>query len=170
MKQTFSIAALLAISNAADPDDFYKIRPMSLIGHQVERPIVSSDHVFEREECKAGADAFDQYCHGRVNRHRYADFRDPMSGECDYAEAADGDIEAQIHCLAQQCMYDYCIWRRDQYIENCDAFDATWATAAADNCLREGQDGECKVLQQVVSFDLRETEQLRTNKVWKARN
>ena len=80
MKQTFSIAALLAISNVVDPDDYFKRRPMSLIGHQVERPIVPYDGVFEREECKAGADAFDQYCHGRVNRHRYADFRDPMSG------------------------------------------------------------------------------------------
>ena len=156
MKQSISISALLALSFAADPADFYRRRPMSLIGHQVERPIDVYDYdSIERDQCKLGAKAFDAYCHGRVNPHRYADFRSPDTGVCDYDD--EGDIPAQIHCLAQQCMYEYCMWRRDQYVANCDSFVDDWDQAVADvGCAREGKGGMCIVLDRAVSFDLRD--------------
>ena len=98
MKQTISIATLLALSFAVDPDEYFKLRPMSLIDLQVERDIDAYDYEsIDRAWCRHGAEAFDNYCHGRVNPHRYADFRNPESGDCDYED----DIPAQIHCLAQ---------------------------------------------------------------------
>ena len=126
MKQTISIATLLALSFAVDPDEYFKLRPMSLIDQQVERDIDAYDYEsIDRAWCRHGAEAFDNYCHGRVNPHRYADFRNPETGDCDYED----DIPAQIHCLAQQCMYEYCMWRRDEYVQTCDAFVDSWTQA-----------------------------------------
>ena len=99
MKQTISISTLLALTFAAEPADYYRIRPMSLREQWVERDIDAYNYEsIDRDWCRNGAQAFDMYCHGRQNPHRYADYRNQETGECDYQ---DEDIPAQVHCLAQ---------------------------------------------------------------------
>ena len=49
---------------------------------------------------------------GRIPK--YANFTN-ADGECDYDA---GSLE-QLACLGQDCMFDYCIWRRDQYLDAC---------------------------------------------------
>ena len=154
MKQTISIATLLALTFAVDPSDFFKRRPMSLIDEQVVRDIDAYDYEsIERPWCRHGAKAFDNYCHGRVNAFRYADYRDPETGECDYED----DIPAQIHCLAQQCMYDYCMWRRDEFIQSCDGFVDSWTEAVETvGCKIRREDGRCVMLNEEYDFEVRE--------------
>ena len=92
------------------------------------------DNKAGRKACMKGVRQFDAYCHQyRINEQKlargkipkYADFT--VDGSCDaYAPEEDEDGE-QIHtleqlaCLGQDCMFDYCIWRRDQYLEACVA-------------------------------------------------
>ena len=81
-----------------------------------------------------GVRQFDAYCHQyKINEQKlargkipkYADFT--VEGSCDaYAPEVDEDGE-QIHtleqlaCLGQDCMFDYCIWRREEYLKECIA-------------------------------------------------
>ena len=53
-------------------------------------------------------------------------------------------------------MYEYCIWRRDEYIASCEAFPTLWAEAVDQvGCKKEEQDGTCKRLNEKVAFTLR---------------
>merc|ERR1719330_1758873 len=77
--------------------------------------------------CLRESKKFDIYCHqynaGPDQLPRYADFT---------AEGEDGDGEPTTegaYCLAQDCMFDYCIWRRDERLIACEAFVAKWEGA-----------------------------------------
>ena len=53
-------------------------------------------------------------------------------------------------------MYEYCIWRRDEYIASCEAFPTLWAEAVDQvGCKKEEEDGTCKRLNEKVAFTLR---------------
>ena len=79
------------------------------------------------EECRSTVQAFDKYCHqykfrenldveeGTVDVPKYADFR-LEDGTCDHQEDA-----ASLMCLYQQCMFDYCLYRRDDWVADCRA-------------------------------------------------
>ena len=102
--------------------------------------------------CEDGAKAFDDYCHGITNPKKYADYRDPDSLQCEY----EGDIPAQTHCLAQSCMYDYCIWRRDEYVNICNNFNTYWNEATEGvGCEEEGWNS-CKITSVPVTMKARE--------------
>ena len=71
-------------------------------------------------QCKRGARQFDRYCHqymiadGREDKTpKYTDYTGG-TGVCDHA-----DDLSQAICLGQQCMFEYCIWRRDEWLDNC---------------------------------------------------
>ena len=44
------------------------------------------------------------------------------------------------YCLAQDCMFEYCLWRRDQQLVTCEAFVADWVTAVDDASDAAGED------------------------------
>ena len=75
--------------------------------------------------CKKGVRQFDAYCHQygikedntKGKEPRYADYT--IDGSCDSYT----DILEKVHCLAQDCMFDYCMFRRDQFLEDCIAED-----------------------------------------------
>lgn len=83
-----------------------------------------------KKNCAKGVKQFDAYCHQykvsqmKVDRGtipKYADLRnvrddDTETYSCDY----DDDL-AQLACLGQDCMFDYCIWRRDEFLAECIA-------------------------------------------------
>merc|ERR1711948_27580 len=71
-------------------------------------------------QCKKGARQFDKYCHQyaikdghRRKTPKYTDYTN-ADGACDH----DDDLSQAI-CLGQQCMFEYCIWRRDEWLEEC---------------------------------------------------
>ena len=73
------------------------------------------------EKCRKVARKFDSYCHqfnisDNVDKEaitpKYADF-----GDCDQQS----EHLEQLQCLSQQCMFDYCLWRRDDWVEDCEA-------------------------------------------------
>ena len=79
-----------------------------------------------KKKCAKGVRKFDAYCHQyrvtqkKVDRGeipKYADLTNE-NGECDYA-VDDGEALEQLACLGQDCMFDYCIHRRDQFLEDC---------------------------------------------------
>ena len=74
--------------------------------------------------CKKGVRQFDAYCHqygiktdNGKKEPRYADYTN--DGVCDY----DDDVLEQVHCLAQDCMFDYCMFRKEKFLEACIAAD-----------------------------------------------
>ena len=82
------------------------------------------------ESCAAVAYAFDRYCHQydflkeskadqtvdvMTTTPKYADFR-LDDGTCNYDEHL-----SELQCLSQQCMFEYCLWRRDEWIDDCEA-------------------------------------------------
>ena len=86
--------------------------------------------------CLRESKKFDIYCHqynaGPDQLPRYADFTaegDP-SERCAEWEDEDGEPTIEgAYCLAQDCMFDYCIWRRDERLIACNAFVAEWEGA-----------------------------------------
>ena len=52
---------------------------------------------------------------GTVDVPKYADFR-LEDDTCDHPE----DV-ASLQCLYQQCMFDYCLYRRDDWVAACGA-------------------------------------------------
>ena len=76
---------------------------------------------------------FDRYCHQyRVDDDdieegeipKYADLRrgvDPETNEkfCNFDVDDEDGIVDQYYCLGQQCMFEYCIHRRDEWLEEC---------------------------------------------------
>ena len=65
-------------------------------------------------QCKSDARTFDNWCHGFDDSTIYADYQ--VDGSCDHLQ----DDTLQIHCLAQQCIYEYCIWKRDVHVLECE--------------------------------------------------
>ena len=116
------------------------------------------------EKCRNGVEAFDVYCHGDNKPWKYADYRNGENGECDYDHT-----ESQIHCLAQQCMFEYCIWRRDQYLNTCLGFEDNWTAAADGNCDFTRND-KCIKLTDAKEFDLTAARSTDYKKYMKARN
>merc|ERR1712156_112795 len=89
--------------------------------------------------CLKESQAFDKYCHqynAKPNKVKYGDFT--VGGDCTSWEDDGEPTTESVYCLAQDCMFDYCLWRRDQQLDTCEAFVADWesavnaATAAAD--------------------------------------
>merc|ERR1719461_305649 len=73
-----------------------------------------------RRQCRRGARQFDAYCHqyGVRDGHprktpKYTDYT--TDGVC----AFDDELSQAI-CLGQQCMFEYCLYRRDEWIEQCE--------------------------------------------------
>merc|ERR1712223_1538958 len=81
--------------------------------------------------CLKESQAFDKYCHqynARPNKVKYGDFT--VGGDCTSWEDEDGEPTTEsVYCLAQDCMFDYCLWRRDQQLVACEAFVADWEDA-----------------------------------------
>ena len=150
MKLSLIIAGL-ALSTAARRFNPKKT-PESMQGQNVDRfEVVDGKKVgtdaldYENSEasayCLRESKAFDKYCHqynAKVGKPvRYADFT--VDGDCTSWEDDDGEPTTEsVYCLAQDCMFDYCLWRRDEQLATCEAFVADWeaavdaATAAAD--------------------------------------
>ena len=79
-----------------------------------------------KKKCAKGVRKFDAYCHQyavsqkKVDRGvipKYADLTND-AGECDYDVEGDEALE-QLACLGQDCMFDYCLHRRDQFLADC---------------------------------------------------
>ena len=95
--------------------------------------------------CLRESKAFDKYCHqynakaGKAPK--YADFTDggdipsEICAEWEDDETGEATTES-VYCLAQDCMFDYCLWRRDEQLEACEEFVAEWEAATV------GDDGE----------------------------
>ena len=116
------------------------------------------------EKCRNGVEAFDAYCHGDNKPWKYADYRNGDDGSCAYDHT-----NSQIHCLAQQCMFEYCLWRRDQYLDTCSGFEDAWTAAAEDNCEFE-RNGKCLRLETAVEFDKTEARSAEYSVYMKAKN
>merc|ERR1739844_279858 len=70
------------------------------------------------EQCKEGVKQFDAYCHqydGDDDDLRYTDFKGKTCKR--YRK----DPLKLAHCLAQDCMFDYCIARKEAWLEECIA-------------------------------------------------
>ena len=76
-----------------------------------------------KKKCARGVRKFDAYCHQykisqkKVDRGeipKYADFTNE-AGECDY-DVSEGEELEQLACLGQDCMFDYCLFRRDEFL------------------------------------------------------
>ena len=93
--------------------------------------------------------AFDSYCHQYAipndsdRAPRYGDYTDLEVGEVgDGSQCDQWDKPTEkFYCLAQDCMFEYCLWRRDTYIEGaCLIIAENWLEAVAEsgqNCQRE---------------------------------
>ena len=98
-------------------------------------------------KCRRGALRFDRYCHqygvddsdieeGEIPK--YADLRDErqvvnsegegvvdsegepvMEKFCNFNVEDNDGIVDQYYCLGQQCMFEYCLYRRDKWLEDC---------------------------------------------------
>jgi hypothetical protein len=86
--------------------------------------------------CLRESKAFDKYCHqynAKPNKPpRYADFTDggdEPSEICAEWEDEDGATTESVYCLAQDCMFDYCLWRRDEQLDTCEDFVDEWEAA-----------------------------------------
>ena len=91
----------------------------------------------KREVCIKEAQKFDDYCHqikieeGGKKAPKYADYTDE-NDSCDVWAADDGTVTVeQTHCLAQDCMFDYCIYKRDEQFAACESFVDEWESEIA---------------------------------------
>ena len=85
------------------------------------------------KQCRKGARQFDAYCHQynvrdghRRKTPKYTDYKfypepqpdeEQPEGFCNFAET---DKLSQVVCLREQCMFEYCIYRRDEWIDECE--------------------------------------------------
>merc|ERR1712109_251741 len=80
--------------------------------------------------CLKESQAFDKYCHqynAKPNKVKYGDFT--VGGDCTSWEEDGEPTTESVYCLAQDCMFDYCLWRRDEQLATCEAFVADWEAA-----------------------------------------
>lgn len=104
--------------------------------------------------CASQADDFDKQCHqfsrstGSGNP-RYGDYTD--GGKREGAQCNDWQTDVEkSYCLGQDCMFDYCLLRRDQYVEDCLALAAAWVQAIDGKQCKKGKtdsNGKCWRLQ-----------------------
>ena len=93
--------------------------------------------------CLKEAKSFDKYCHQYTIKNgklKYGDFT--LSGDsrdCSHWEDGDVTVEAS-YCLGQDCMFDYCLWRRDQQLAACEDFVAQWETVVDAASIEAGED------------------------------
>ena len=126
MKFTLAIAAVVAIASAGNCRNEYGVKctPPDMKGTATlrwdtkanGRGKIGTDAVKKADikdlpkKCKKGARQFDAYCHQYGNdgtgrrAPKYADY-----GDCGQYD----DYLEQVHCEAQHCMFDYCLFRRD---------------------------------------------------------
>ena len=102
--------------------------------------------------CLREARMFDSSCHQyRVKEGkdvRYADYTDLVDGDersCALWEDDGDTFEDRVtiestHCLAQDCMFDYCLWRRDVQLEKCEKFVVEWQAEVAQASVEAGED------------------------------
>ena len=111
--------------------------------------------------CLKEARMFDAYC------HQYKAKEGKAPRYADYTEAEDNrecllnweEDESAAHCLAQDCMFDYCLWRRDEQRKQCDIFVQEWneevaiasAVAGEDVCKKE-RGGICIMTKVDITF------------------
>ena len=65
--------------------------------------------------------------------------------------------------------HEYCLWRRDQYVDTCVGFDDNWTAAAEGNCDFARND-KCIKLTDAKEFDLTAARSTDYKKYMKARN
>ena len=88
------------------------------------------------ELCIKEAMKFDEYCHqykieeDSDKTPRYADFTD-AAGDCGFWSTDGSLTHEEGHCLAQDCMFDYCLYKRDEIYDGCNALAAGWAAEIA---------------------------------------
>ena len=104
--------------------------------------------------CSIQARQFDNYCQqttipdGANHPPKFGDYTNLGVDEVgDGTQCNDwqGDNE-KFYCLAQDCIFEYCEWVRDDYLKNCLAIAGQWKAATdgeecreedeADNCIR----------------------------------
>ena len=75
-------------------------------------------------KCVEAMEAFDSYCHqynvpnGVTKAPRYGNYTNLGEGVVGDGTQCDDwqDEQEKFYCLAQDCMFEYCLWRRDTYI------------------------------------------------------
>ena len=166
MKLSLILAAIAVSAQAFNP----KKTPESMKGkHELRWTLNESDKkegtdaIDTAEAIEDGARAiclrsvqmFDSYCHqykvgeGSAKAPKYADYTDE-SGSCNgWAETNE-----KAHCLAQDCMFEYCLYKRDEHYADCEALADEWEEAIADQgvvCSKEKK-GTCLKTATVVDF------------------
>ena len=99
---------------------------------------------------------FDSYCHQYRTKEgkavRYADYTEAADNrQCTHWEGEDGvPTNEAAYCLAQDCMFDYCIWRRDVQLDKCEDFVIEWqaevglaSEAAGEDVCQKERGGVC---------------------------
>ena len=83
--------------------------------------------------CEDQAEAFDRECHQFARSTgsgtpRYGDYTDGVNSDGTQCNAWQTDVE-KSYCLGQDCMFDYCLFVRDKYVQDCLALAADWVQA-----------------------------------------
>ena len=93
--------------------------------------------------CSIQARQFDNYCQqitipaGANHPPKFGDYTN-LEGECDDWSTN----EEEFYCLAQDCIFEYCEWVREDYLKNCLEIAGQWKTAAAEEVCKEEDDAE----------------------------
>ena len=140
MKLSLILAAIAVSAQAGKPFK-PKVTPKSMRGEHTPRYEIDGDvkegtHAIivddelalgNRELCIKEAQLFDEYCHqykiplDSAKTPRYADFT-KGTGNCDIWVPVDGSLtHEEGHCLAQSCMFEYCMYKRDEIYDGCNA-------------------------------------------------
>lgn len=129
---------------------------------------IAADDV--KGKCVASMKAFDTYCHqykianGSTEVPKYGNYTNLGEGmvgdgtQCDDWE----DDQEKFYCLAQDCMFEYCLWRRDTYIEGaCLVIAEYWLDAVAESgqdCQKEDDQQNCWKVRENVFVDAVESD------------
>ena len=123
-----------------------------------------------REVCLRSVKMFDSYCHqykvgeGSEKAPKYADYTD--DGSCNGWT----ETNEKAHCLAQECMFEYCLYKRDEHYDACEALAEEWELAISD------QEVECKkeklgtCVKTATAVDFRDNQESKFMKVHKKHN
>ena len=147
MKYAFASAALIAFAaaygdDAAYPDKYAKETPDGMPESKQRYREVDAKYPYRFEKgaklkgiekkCRKNVRKFDEYCHNVNGDLQYADYRNKWDRQtkskiCNHCElgpdglCVDATLEPlQFHCLAQQSAFDYCIWSREYYTQECE--------------------------------------------------